>query len=131
MAAAKRVRETVERQELGALAWPYRGLAMLGGMKGAQLAHSAAATVLAVAFPPVGAAVGAHVAISGAVAKQTAAGFQRDAKRELAKAKKAHNVDTAVGSRCKQRRLVLRGGLLLLGVEEAVVAFEVNVDFGR
>ena len=91
-AAAKRVRETVDRQDLGALAWAYRGLSMLGAMKGAQLAHSVAATVLAVAFPPAGAAAGAHIAITGAIAKKTAKQWAHDAAEELEKAQKAHGI---------------------------------------
>lgn len=81
--AAQKVRKAVHEHHLDGLAWDYRALAILGGMKGATLAHSAAAAILAVAFPPAGAAAGAHVAITQGIAKKYAATLQADIKRRL------------------------------------------------
>ena len=89
LAAAKRVRVAVHRRELDRLAWNYRGLAILASMKGAALAHSAAATILAVAFPPAGAIAGAHIAVTQAIAKKVADAFNKDAKKALKEAREA------------------------------------------
>ena len=89
LSAAKRVRVAVHRRELDRLAWDYRGLAILASMKGAALAHSAAATILAVAFAPAGAIAGAHIAVTQAIAKKVGDAFNKDAKKALKEARAA------------------------------------------